>query len=324
MSMRAIRIHETGGPEVLCLEDVPTPEVGPGLALVRHQAIGVNFIDTYFRSGLYKAPLPLIPGNEGAGVVEAVGEGVTNIRPGDRVAWTAPWGGYAEARLIPAYRLVPLPDDVSDEVAASIMLKGLTAWYLLRRTFPVGPEHTVLIHAAAGGVGQLAVQWAKALGASVIGTAGGPEKAALARSLGADHVIDYRTESFVERVRDITDGRGCHVVYDGVGRDSYPGSLDCLRPLGMWVTFGQSSGALPPVDAQLLSAKGSLFMTRPTLGTYIHETADLQAGAAELFDMVGSGRVRVSVNHRWPLEAAAEAHRALEGRATTGSSVLLP
>jgi len=323
--VKAIRVHQTGGPEVLRLDDVPTPEVGPGQALVRHTAIGVNFIDTYFRSGLYPAPVsPFTPGNEGAGVVEAVGEGVAHVRPGDRVAWTAPLGGYAEFRLIPAYRLTPLPEAVSDEVAASIMLKGLTAWYLLRRTFPVGPEHTVLFHAAAGGVGQLAVQWAKALGAAVIGTAGGAEKCAVVRALGVDHVVDYRSEDFVERVREITGGQGCHVVYDGVGRDTFPGSLDCLRPLGMWVTFGQSSGALPPVDAQLLSTKGSLFMTRPTLGTYIHETADLQTGAAELFEMVGSGRVKVSVNHRWSLADAAEAHRALEGRRTTGSTVLIP
>ena len=322
--MKAIRIHQTGGPEVLRFEDVETPAVAPGLALVRHRAIGVNFIDTYFRSGLYKAPLPLIPGNEGAGVVEAVGEGVTNVRVGDRVAWTTAWGGYAEARLIPAYRLVRLPEALSDEIAASIMLKGLTAWYLLRRTFPVGPNQTILVHAAAGGVGQLLVQWAKALGATVIATAGGPEKTTLARALGADHAIDYRAEDWVARVREITDGGGCHVVYDGVGRDTYPGSLDCLRPLGLWVTFGQASGALPPVDAQLLSQKGSLFMTRPTLGTYIHETADLEAGAAELFDMIGSGRVKVSVGQRWPLAEAAEAHRALEGRRTTGASVLLP
>lgn len=323
--MRAILVHETGGPEVLRLRDEPTPEPGHGQALVRHTAIGLNFIDTYFRSGLYKAPFtPFIPGNEGAGVVEAVGEGVSDLRPGDRVAWTAPLGGYAEFRLIPAYRLVPLPDAVPDEVAASVMLKGLTAWYLLRRTFRVGPEHTILIHAAAGGVGQLLVQWAKALGATVIGTAGGPDKVERAGALGADHVIDYRAELFADRVREITAGRGCHVVYDGVGRDTFPGSLDCLRPLGLWVSFGQASGALPPVDTQLLSQKGSLFMTRPTLGTYIHETADLEQGAAELFEMIGSGRIRVSVDQRWPLADAAEAHRALESRRTTGASVLLP
>jgi len=322
--MKAMRVHQTGGPEVLRLEDLSAPEVGPNQALVRHRAIGLNFIDTYFRSGLYKAELPFTPGNEGAGVVEAVGEGVTHVRPGDRVAWTAPLGGYAEFRLIPAYRLVPIPDGVSDEVAASVMLKGLTAWYLLRRTFPVGPEHTVLWHAAAGGVGQLAVRWAKALGATVIGTAGGPEKAQAVRELGADHAIDYRAEDFVARVREITGGQGCHVVYDGVGRDTFPGSLDCLSPLGMWVSFGQASGALPPLDTQLLAAKGSLYMTRPTLGTYIQETADLEAGAAELFAVIGSGRVKVAVNRRWPLAEAAEAHRALEGRRTTGASVLLP
>jgi NADPH2:quinone reductase len=322
--LKAIRLRQHGGPEVLRLEDAPTPEVGPNQALVRHSAIGINFIDTYYRSGLYKAELPLTPGNEGAGVVEAVGEGVTNVRRGDRVAWTAPLGGYAEFRLIPAYRLVRLPDAVSDEVAASVMLKGLTAWYLLRRTFPVGPEHTILFHAGAGGVGQLAVQWAKALGATVVATAGGPEKVEAVRALGADHVIDYRAEDFVARVREVTGGQGCHVVYDGVGRDTFPGSLDCLRPRGTWVTFGQASGALPPVDTQLLSAKGSLFMTRPTLSHYIHETADLEQGAAELFGVIGSGRVKVAVNQRWPLAEAAEAHRTLEGRRTTGASVLLP
>ena len=321
--MRAIRVHETGGPEVLRLETLPTPEPGPGEARVRHSAVGLNFIDTYFRSGLYKAPLPFTPGNEGAGVVEAVGEGVSSVQPGDRVAYTAGPGSYAEARVVPADRLVRLPDAVSEEVAAAILLKGLTAWYLLRRTFPVGPEHTLLFHAAAGGVGQIAVQWAKALGATVIGTAGGPANTALARDLGCDHVIDYRSEDFVARVREITGGRGCHVVYDGVGRDTFPGSLDCLRPLGMWVSFGQSSGALPPVDTQLLSAKGSLFMTRPTLGAYIADSRDLQAGAAELFTILAEGRVRVAVENRWPLEQAVQAHRALEGRRTTGSGVLL-
>lgn len=322
--IRAIRVRQTGGPEVLRPETITLDEPGPGEARVRHRAVGLNFIDTYFRSGLYKAPLPLTPGNEGAGVVEAVGEGVHDLRPGDRVAYTAGPGSYAEARNVPADRLVRLPDAITDEVAASVMLKGLTAWYLLRRTFRVGSEHTVLFHAAAGGVGSMAVQWAKALGASVIGTAGGPEKAALAAANGADHVIDYRRENFVERVREITRGAGCDVVYDGVGREAFPGSLDCLKPLGLWVSFGQASGALPPVDTQLLSQKGSLFMTRPTLGTYIAARSDLEAGAAELFDAVANGTVRAAVNRTWPLEQAAEAHRALEGRATTGAGVLLP
>lgn len=322
--MRAVRVHETGGPEALRLEEVPLPEPGPGEARVRHSAVGLNFIDTYFRSGLYKAPLPLTPGNEGAGVVEAVGEGVSSVQVGDRVAYTAGPGSYAEARVVPADRLVRVPDGVSDETAAAILLKGLTAWYLLRRTFRVGPGHRILFHAAAGGVGQIAVQWAKALGATVIGTAGGPEKTARARELGCDHAIDYRSEDFVPRVREITEGRGCHVVYDGVGRDTFPGSLDCLRPLGMWVSFGQSSGALPLVDAQLLSAKGSLFMTRPTLATYVAARADLEAGAAELFDVLADGTVKAGVENRWALSEAAEAHRALEGRRTTGSGVLKP
>ncbi|MBW3617111.1 MAG: quinone oxidoreductase [Proteobacteria bacterium] len=322
--MKAVRVQKTGGPEVLQLEEVALPEPGPGEVRVRHRAIGLNYIDTYFRSGLYKAELPFIPGNEAAGVIEAVGDGVTQLRPGERVAYTTPLGGYAEGRVVPASRLVRVPDEVSDETAAGVMLKGLTAWYLLRRTFPVGPEHTVLFHAAAGGVGQIAVQWAKALGAVVIGTAGGPQKTARARELGCDHVIDYRAEDFAARVREITGGRGCHVVYDGVGRDTFPGSLDCLRPLGLWVSFGQSSGALPPVDSQLLSAKGSLFMTRPTLGTYIEDVSELQAGAAELFGVIAAGTVKVPVENRWPLAEAAEAHRALEGRRTTGSGVLLP
>ncbi|MDP8916165.1 MAG: quinone oxidoreductase [Pseudomonadota bacterium] len=325
IQVRAIRVHETGGPEVLRPETIAIPEPGPGEARVRHGAVGLNFIDTYFRSGLYKAPaLPFTPGNEGAGVVEAVGEGVRLVRPGDRVAYTASLGSYAEARNLAADRLVKLPDAVGDALAASVMLKGLTAWYLLRRTFPVGPEHTVLIHAAAGGVGQIAVQWAKALGAVVIGTAGGPEKTARARELGCDHAIDYRSESFVDRVRQITGGRGCDVVYDSVGRDAFPGSLDCLKPLGLWVSFGQSSGALPPVDTQLLSQKGSLFMTRPTLFTYIARREDLEAGAAELFGLIADGTLKAAVNQTWPLAAAAEAHRALEGRRTTGASVLLP
>lgn len=325
LGVRTVRVRETGGPEVLRLETLELPDPGPGEARVRHGAVGLNFIDTYFRSGLYKAPaLPFTPGNEGAGVVEAVGDGVDLVRPGDRVAYATSLGSYAEARNIAADRLVKLPDGVDDQVGASVMLKGLTAWYLLRRTFPVGPQHTLLLHAAAGGVGSIATQWAKALGAVVIGAAGGPEKTALARANGCDYAIDYRAENFVERVREITDGQGCDVVYDGVGRDAFPGSLDCLKPLGLWVSFGQSSGALPPVDTQLLSQKGSLFMTRPTLFTYIARLQDLQAGAAELFGLIADGTLKVAVNRTWPLAEAAEAHRALEGRRTTGASVLLP
>lgn len=324
-AVRAVRVHETGGPEVLRLESLDLPEPGPGEARVRHGAVGLNFIDTYFRSGLYKAPaLPFTPGAEGAGVVEAVGEGVTLVRPGERVAYAASLGSYAEARNVAADRLVRLPDALSEAVGASVMLKGLTAWYLLRRAFAVGPQHVILLHAAAGGVGSLAAPWAKALGATVIGTAGGPEKTAQARANGCDHVIDYRAENFVERVREITGGQGCDVVYDSVGRDTFPGSLDCLKPLGLWVSFGQSSGALPPIDTQMLSARGSLFMTRPTLFTYTARREDLEAGAAELFGHLADGTLKVAVSQTWPLTQAAEAHRALEGRRTTGPSVLLP
>ena len=325
MQARAIQVHETGGPEVLRYESVEVGDPGPGQARVRQTAIGLNFIDVYFRTGLYTAPqLPFIPGQEGAGVVEAVGEGVAHVKPGDRVAYTGPLGAYAEVRLVAADRLVKPPEGVSDRDAASIMLKGLTAWYLLRRTFRVGPEHTILFHAAAGGVGSLACQWAHALGATVIGTVGSPAKVATARANGCDHVIDTSAESFVDRVREITGGAGCDVVYDSIGRDAFPGSLDCLRPLGLWVTFGQSSGALEPVNTQLLSQKGSLFMTRPTLMTYVARREDLEAGAAELFGVIADGTVKTAVNQTFALADAAEAHRALEGRKTTGSTLLLP
>jgi len=322
---KAIRVYETGGPEVLRLEEIPSNQPGPGEALVRHTAIGLNYIDTYFRSGLYKAPsLPFTPGNEGAGTVEAVGEGVEVVAPGDRVAYVASPGSYAETRIVPSDRLVRLPEGISDEVAASIMLKGMTAQYLLRRTFKVGPGHRILFHAAAGGVGLIACQWAKSLGATVIGTVGSAEKAELARAHGCDQVINYREESFVDRVREITGGAGCQVVYDSIGRDTFPGSLDCLAPLGLWVSFGQSSGSLPPVDTQLLSQKGSLFMTRPTLFTYTATRADLEATAADLFEVVARGAVKVEIHQRFALAEAAEAHRALEGRRTTGATVLLP
>ena len=322
--MLAVRVHQTGGPDVLRVEDVPPPSPGRGEVLVRHTALGLNFIDTYFRTGLYKAPLPFTPGNEGAGLVETTGEGVSDFAAGDRVAYTVGPGSYAEMRVVPADRLVRVPDVVSDQVAATLMLKGLTAWYLLRRTFRVQSGHTILFHAAAGGVGSLATQWAKTLGATVIGTVGSPQKAEVARANGCDHVIDYSRESFAERVREVTQGRGCDVVYDSVGRDAFPASLDCLKPRGMWVTFGQSSGPLPPIDTQLLSQKGSLFMTRPTLGNYIATREELETGAAELFDVVASGRVHAAVNQTFPLRDAAEAHRALEGRRTTGATVLLP
>jgi NADPH:quinone reductase len=323
--VKAVRVHEVGGPEVLRLEEVSVGQPGSGEALVRHTAIGLNYIDTYFRSGLYKAPsLPFVPGNEGSGVVEAVGDGVTSARPGDRVAYVATLGSYSEKRLVPADRLVRLPDSIRDEVGAAIMLKGMTAQYLLRRTFRVGPGHTILFHAAAGGVGLLACQWAKHLGAMVIGTVGSDEKAAVARAHGCDHPINYRREDFAARVKEITGGAGCDVVYDSVGKDAFPASLDCLKPFGLWVTFGQSSGPLPPIDTLLLSQKGSLFMTRPTLFTYSAKRADLEAMAADLFDVVGRGAVKVEINQTFPLAEAAEAHRALQDRRTTGATILRP
>ena len=322
---KAMRVYETGGPEAMRWEDVPEPKPGPGEAVVRHKAVGLNFIDVYFRSGLYKAPSsPFTPGNEGAGEVIAVGEGVTNVRPGDRVAYVATLGSYAETRAVPADRLVKLPDTIDERTAASIMLKGMTAWYLLRRTFRVERGQTILFHAAAGGVGLMACQWAAHLGADVIGTVGSDEKAELARAHGCKHVINYRKESFVDRVKEITGGEGCPVVYDSVGKDAFPGSLDCLRPLGYWVLFGQSSGPVPPVDLGILAQKGSLFATRPTLFTYVAKRADLETAARELFDVVGSGAVKVEINQTFALSEAAEAHRALEGRQTTGATVLLP
>ncbi|MDT3379178.1 quinone oxidoreductase [Labrys portucalensis] len=321
----AIRVHQTGGPEVLTYEEVATPLPAPGEVLIRQHACGVNYIDTYYRSGLYKAPsLPFTLGAEGAGEVVAVGEGVTEFKPGDRVAYAGAIGSYAAERTYPANRLVPLPDAISYEQAAGMMLKGMTAQYLIRRTFKVATGQTVLVHAAAGGVGLILCQWAKALGATVIGTVGSEEKAALARANGADHTILYRSEDWVRRVAEITDGRKCEVVYDGVGKDTFPGSLDCLRPLGMWVSFGNASGPVEPVPMLLLSQKGSLFATRPTLGTYVAERADLLATASDLFETVASGKVKIPVNQRYPLKDARKAHEDLEGRGTTGSSILLP
>jgi NADPH2:quinone reductase len=286
----------------------------------------VNFIDVYFRTGLYPPPqLPFTPGMEGAGVVEAVGEGVTDLAAGDRVAYASPPpGSYAEARVIDAARLVKLPDNISEEQAAGMMLKGMTAQYLVRRSYRVQAGDTILVHAAAGGVGLIVCQWAKHLGATVIGTVGSEEKAELARAHGCDHPILYRDEDFVERVRDITGGAGVAVVYDSVGKDTFLKSLDCLRPLGMLVSFGQSSGAIEPLNVGLLAQKGSLFLTRPTLFTYVAKREDLVASANELFDVVGSGKVKIEVKQRFALAEAAEAHRALEGRRTTGSTILLP
>ncbi len=321
----AIRIHQTGGPEVLCWEAVDLPAPAPGEATVRHHAVGLNYIDTYHRTGLYPLPLPSGIGLEGAGVVEAVGEGVTEVKVGDRVAYAGgPIGAYAEVRNIPAHRLLILPDSIGFDTGAAMMLQGLTAAYLLRKTYRVQPGDAVLIHAAAGGVGLIACQWAKALGATVIGTVGSPAKAELARAHGCDHVIDYTTENFTQRVRDITGGEGVPVVYDGVGKDTFMGSLDCLRPMGMMVSYGNASGPVPPVDLILLSQKGSLFITRPTLMTYTARRADLLELGRELFDRVASGQLRIEVNQRYALRDAAQAHRDLEARKTTGSTILLP
>lgn len=320
----AVRVHEAGGPEVMKLEEVDPGQPGAGEVLIEHKAIGLNFIDVYFRTGLYKTQIPFTPGGEGAGVVIETGEGVETLRAGDRVAYCTTLGAYAERRLMPADGLVRIPDGISDEQAAAAMLKGMTAWYLLRRTFPVKTGDTLLYHAAAGGVGLLIGQWAKHLGATVIGTAGSPEKVELAREHGFDHVIDYKKEDFAEAVRDITGGKLCDVVYDSVGKDTFPASLDCLRPLGMFVSFGQSSGPVPPFSINLLAQKGSLFATRPSLFDYIAAREELEAAAEELFGVVQSGAVRVPVNQRYALADVAEAHRDLEGRRTTGGSVLLP
>lgn len=324
MRVRAIRIHETGGPEVLRWEEVETGRPGPGEVLLRHTAIGLNFIDTYHRTGLYPLDLPAVLGREAAGVVEEVGEAVDTFRPGDRAAYGLYPGSYSEALVIPANRLVPLPAGIDDRIAAAVMLKGLTAHYLLRRTHPVRPGETILIHAAAGGVGLIACQWANHLGATVIGTVGSPEKAELARAHGCHHPILYDREDFVARVREITDGRGVPVVYDSVGQATFKQSLDCLAPLGLMVSFGQSSGAVAPLELGVLAQKGSLFLTRPTLGNYIAGREELLGASAELFEAVGSGAIRVEVRQTYPLEDAARAHVDLETRKTTGSTVLLP
>ena len=321
---KAIVVHKTGGPEVLSFEDRDPGRPGRGEALVEHRAIGLNFIDVYFRTGLYPAELPLVPGCEAAGTVLEVGEGVSAVAPGDRVAYVVRQGAYGERRVIGAEHLVRLPEAIGDEQAAAMMLKGMTAEYLLRRTFPVKAGQTVLFHAAAGGVGLIAGQWAKALGATVIGTVGSAEKALLARQNGYDHVINYRERDFVEEVKRLTEGRLCDVVYDSVGKDTFEGSLDCVRRLGMLVSFGQSSGSIPPFNLGVLSQKGSLFVTRPTLFAYIATRAELEESAAALFDVVGSGKVTVSINQRYPLADAKTAHADLEGRRTTGTTILLP
>ncbi|MCS0503758.1 quinone oxidoreductase family protein [Ancylobacter mangrovi] len=322
----AIRIHELGGPDVLTYEDITVGEPGPGEVKLRHTAIGLNFIDTYFRSGLYPAPngLPLIPGNEAAGVVEAVGEGVTGLRRGDRVAYGSSLGAYCTERVMPAALLVKLPDAISDETAAAMMLKGMTARYLLRQTYPVKAGDTILVHAAAGGVGLLLCQWGHHLGATVIGTAGSPEKCEMAREAGAAYVINYREEDFAARVKEITEGALCDVVYDGVGQATYPASLDCIRPRGLFASFGNASGPIQNFSLLSLSQKGSLYATRPTLFTHVATREALEANAADLMAVVASGAVKIPVNQRYKLKDAAEAHRDLESRQTTGSTVLLP
>lgn len=322
---KAIRLNRNGGPEVLELEDIAVGDPGPGEIRLRQTAVGLNFIDVYHRTGLYPLPLPSGIGLEAAGVVEAIGPDVTAFKPGDRVAYPAgPIGAYAAARLIAADRAVAIPDGISDETAAAMMLKGMTAHYLLHRTYKVKPGDTILFHAAAGGVGLIACQWAKALGATVIGTVGNDEKAELARAHGCDHAIVYTRENFTERVREITNGKGVPVVYDSVGAATYEGSLDCLAPLGMMVSFGNATGPLPPLDSGMLSSKGSLYFTRPTLMTHCADRGRLVEGAEALFDIVASGKVRIEINQRWALADAPEAHRRLEARRTTGSSLLIP
>lgn len=324
-SVHAIRFASAGGPEVLQWQPVEVGQPGPGEARVSHRAVGLNYIDTYHRSGLYPLPLPSGLGLEAAGVVEAIGAGVGDIAVGDRVAYAGgPVGAYAEARIIAADRLVKLPDGISFEQGAAMMLQGMTAQYLLRRTYRVQAGDTILIHAAAGGVGLIVCQWAKALGATVIGTVGSQAKAELARAHGCDHPIDYTREKFAERVREITGGQGVPVVYDSIGKDTFMDSLNCLRPLGLMVSFGNASGPVAPFDIGVLARLGSLYLTRPALFTYTAKRSDLLASAAELFDMVGAGRVTIDINQRYALAEAAQAHRDLEGRKTTGSTILLP
>ena len=321
----AIRIHQNGGPDVLRWEALDVPAPGPGEVRLRQTAVGLNYIDVYFRTGLYAAPtMPFTPGLEGAGVVEATGEGVTTLKVGDRVAYaSAPIGAYAEARLMPADRLVKVPDGISDQQAAAMMLQGMTTQYLVRRTYKVQAGETILVHAAAGGVGLMLCQWAKHLGATVIGTVSSEEKAALARANGCDHPVIYTREDFQSRVMAITNGQKVPVVYDSVGVDTFAKSLDCLAPLGMMVLFGQASGPVPPFELGTLAAKGSLFITRPTLFSYTAKREDLVSTADELFDVVGKGVVKIAVNQTYALADAAQAHRDLEARKTTGSTVLL-
>ncbi|MEO7725981.1 MAG: quinone oxidoreductase [Burkholderiales bacterium] len=320
----AIRIYETGGPEVMRWEEVEVGQPGAGEVRVRSTAVGLNFIDTYHRTGLYPMPLPLTLGMEGAGVIEAVGPKVKGFKVGDRVAYANPIGSYAEICLRPVARLVKIPAGVDDKIAASIMLKGMTAWYLCKRTYKVGKGETIIVHAAAGGVGQILSQWCKHLGATVIGTVGSDEKAALAKKAGCKHVIVTSKEDFVARVKEITKGKGVPVVYDGIGKDTFMGSLDCLAPRGYMVSFGNASGAVTQFNPGVLAAKGSLFLTRPTLFNYTATPEDLAAAARDLFAVVKNKAVRISINQTYPLKEAAQAHRDLEARKTTGSTVLLP
>jgi NADPH2:quinone reductase len=325
MKAKAIRFSKTGGPEVLEFVDVDVGEPGPGEARVRHHAIGVNFIDTYFRTGLYPLPLPSGLGQEAAGVVEAVGEGVSNVKPGDRVVYAGrPNGAYSQVRVMPADILLKLPDAISYETAAAMMLQGMTVQYLFNRTYQIKPGETILFHAAAGGVGLIACQWARALGVNLIGTVGSKEKAELAKAHGAAHVINYNTEDVVQRVLEITNGEKVPVVYDSVGKDTFTRSLDCLRPRGLMVSFGNASGPVPPFSLAELASRGSLYITRPSLFNYVATREDLEATAADLFQMVASGKVKIDINQKFPLADAAKAHIALESRKTTGSTILLP
>jgi len=323
---KTIRIYETGGPEVFKWEDDDPAQPGPGEAMVRHEAVGLNFIDVYHRTGLYPLPaLPHIPGMEGAGVVETAGEGVTEIVVGDRVAYAAvPPGAYCEVRRIPVHRLVKIPESISTREGAAMMLQGMTARYLLHGCYPVKAGDKILIHAAAGGVGSIVCQWAKHKGAKVFGTVGTPEKAELAWANGCDHPILYNEEDFTARIKELTEGKGVDVVYDSVGRATFMKSLDCLRPMGMMVSFGQASGPLEPLDTGLLAQKGSLFLTRPTLMVYTAKREDLLAHARDLFDVVEKGVVKIEVRQTYPLSEVARAHRDLEGRKTTGKTLLLP
>jgi NADPH2:quinone reductase len=320
----AIRIHETGGPEKLVWDEISVGDPGPGQARLRQTAVGVNFIDIYYRTGLYELPLPSIPGREAVGVVEAIGPGVTSLKPGDRVVYSGVQGAYAQVRLVPADRLVKLPDGISDEFGAAMMQKGMTAQFLCRQTYRVSKGDTILVHAAAGGVGLVLSQWAKHLGATVIGTVSTEEKAELVKAHGCDHALIHGKDDFVKAVKEITGGVGVPVVYDSIGKDTFMGSLDCLRPRGLMVLYGQSSGAVPPFDISILDKKGSLFLTRPTQNAYLPTRAHVEEGAQEVFDVVQSGAVKVHINQRFALKDAADAHRALESRKTTGSLVLLP